>query len=312
MENHGPIDRYLLSLGRATPMSKDSEFDARINSPIRQRLNKSLFDIQTKVGRRTNLLIIIIIVISTIFSMIGTTDLVPEGFKKAITVMEFSVTVLFALEYITRLFVARKPVAYALSFYGIIDLLAWVSLLFIDDALFVVRLLRILRLLKLFRYLRALRLFLAAVRDVMDIVTVVAACIVIIVAIAGNLIHALEPQTFGDAFVGSWWGLVTMTTVGYGDMVPQTIAGKIAASVLMVTGIIIFATLTATVSMKLVRLLNNNKKCGTCSKMISQDFYHCPYCGAEQSDETEKLCNQCSRLINETDSFCPSCGSKQH
>lgn len=144
------------------------------------------------------------------------------------------------------------------------DLLSWLPLLLIGDASVSIRLLRVLRLLKLMRYLRAMGLFLASLRDVLDLVLIVVAAIVVIAVIAGNLMHLIEPQTFANAFIGSWWGVVTMTTVGYGDLVPVTALGKTAAAALMILGITLFALLTATISAKVNQALGQRERCDAC------------------------------------------------
>ena len=136
--------------------------------------------------------------------------------------------------------------------------------------------------LKLLRYLRAMRLFFSSMLDIFDVVFVVLATIIIIVLISGNVIHMLEPQTFPNAYIGCWWALVTMTTVGYGDMVPLTISGKLTASVLMLAGITTFALLTGTVSIKLAELLNERHSCKACARPVSRRANYCSSCGAEQ------------------------------
>ncbi len=254
---------------------------------LRTLVNRALFDLNCRIGRTTNIAGMSIIIVSVFLAMIGTLGSIPPASKVVIHTIEFVATAVFAIEYFLRLWSAHRPWRYALSFYGIVDLMTWLPLLLIGDVTLAIRMLRILRLLKLLRYLRALELFLRSMRDVLDIVLILVIAIVIIALIAGNLIFFLEPETFQNAFIGTWWALVTMTTVGYGDMVPQTVGGKIEAAALMLMGISLFALLTGTISVKVAQMLKRNQNCMLCSRGINGEYRYCPHCGVEQSVEIE-------------------------
>jgi len=103
--------------------------------------------------------------------------------------------------------------------------------------------------------------------------------------LAGNIMYLIEPETFSSAFDGAWWGIVTMTTVGYGDVVPQTLAGRAIAVCLMVIGICMFAAVTALVSVKIARSLHHGVECQGCGRSIAPEFPYCPYCTAKQDEE---------------------------
>ncbi len=252
-----------------------------VRSPVaavRDGLNRALFDLHTPLGRRVNAAIMALVVVSVVLAMLATLPALPPALRAGIERFELAVTALFAIEYALRLFAARRPAGYALSFYGLVDLLTWLPLL-LGQGNVALRLLRIVRLLKLLRYMGALRLFLASMRDAAELVFVAVGAIGVIAVIAGNLIHAVEPQTFGNAFVGFWWALVTMTTVGYGDLVPATGAGMAVAAVLMLTGITMFAVLTGTVSVKVATLLHAEARCRHCEQRIRVRYAYCPHCG---------------------------------
>jgi len=258
----------------------------RVERPLRSArarwLNRLLFDLNTPLGRNANLLGILVILGSVLASMVATLPGLAAETRELIERFELAVTLLFTLEYFLRLYSSRWPLRYALSFHGLVDLLTWLPLLLFEQAFLALRLLRILRLLKLLRYMRAMRLFFASLLDVFDVVFVVLGTILIIVLISGNLIHYLEPQTFPNAYIGAWWSLVTMTTVGYGDMVPQTVLGKLEAAFLMLAGVTTFALLTGTVSIKLAEHLNNRHRCDHCDHNISPRANYCPNCGSDQ------------------------------
>ncbi len=287
-----------------------SEHVAENGSPLKRFLNRALFDLSTPLGRRVNLSIVVVILCSAVLSMISTIEQIPTPIRGGMRLAEWTVTLMFAAEYFTRLAVARRPFAYLFSFYGLIDLLTWLPLLLLGDANLALRLLRVLRLLKLVRYMRALRLFLSSMHDALDIVLVVIGAIIIIIMISGNMIHYLEPERFSNAFEGSWWSLVTMTTVGYGDMVPATLGGKVTAALLMLAGITMFALLTGTISVKVAKLLSENRHCQSCHVLISQEYYFCPHCGAEQTEDKGLQCRDCGRTVDADDHFCKGCGSK--
>ena len=240
---------------------------------LRERLNQALFDMSTPIGRRTNALITGLIVLSVVLAMVATVASVPQPVRSVVQRFELAVSVVFAIEYVLRLYAARRPWKYALGFYGMVDLLTWLPLL-LGQGNVALRLLRIVRLLKLLRYMGALRLFLASMRDTLELVVVVIGAIGLIAVIAGNLIHLVEPDTFANAFIGSWWALVTMTTVGYGDLVPATALGKLVAASLMMIGITMFAVLTGTISVKVARMLGEDRALGGTSESRP-----CPHCG---------------------------------
>ena len=200
-----------------------------------------------------------------------------------IELIDICVKFLFAVVFFLRFYSSRWPIRYILSFYGVVDLLTWAPIVLAGEGFLAIRLLRVLRLLKLIRYLRALRVFFSSMLDIFDIIFVVLATIIIIVLISGNVMYLLEPQTFPNAYVGCWWSLVTMTTVGYGDILPVTVAGKIAASVLMLAGITSFALLTGTVSIKLAELLNDREICSECSQPVSPRAQFCQHCGSART-----------------------------
>jgi len=109
----------------------------------------------------------------------------------------------------------------------------------------------------------------------------------LISVLVGNAVYILEPQTFSDAFEGTWWSLVTMSTVGYGDFVPKTPIGKTLAASLIMSGICMFAMVTAVISVKVGRMVNHMNNCMSCKRGLSPDFAFCPHCAAAQKQPPE-------------------------
>ncbi len=259
-----------------------------INNPVRDNLNQCLFDLSSPIGRKVNQTLMLIIIFSVIMGMMGSLKDVEQQWQTLFHSFEYGITLVFIFEYVLRLYSARRPLAYAFSIYGIIDLATLLPLLIFGDSNTVIRLLRVFRLLKLIRYLRALQLFVSSLKDVFEIMVVVLAAIIIIVLVAGNLIYFLEPQNINDAFEGCWWALVTMTTVGYGDIVPHSPAGRLLASSLIIMGVTIFAMLTGTISVKVNHVVSYNRQCHECKRKMVQEFIYCPYCGSHQQLKQHK------------------------
>jgi voltage-gated potassium channel len=258
---------------------------ASAGAGVRERLNTALFELGTPLGRCTNVGIMVLVVVSVVLGMVGTLAGLPRDARLTIEACELAVSVLFAIEYCLRLYAARYPWRYALSFHGLVDLLTWLPILLLGQGSVALRLLRIVRLLKLLRFMGALRLFLRSMNDTLDLVMVVVGTVSVLAIIAGNLVWLIEPETFPNAFTGTWWALVTMTTVGYGDLVPKSGIGMVVAAALMLTGITMFAILTGTVSVKVASLLAQDATCGACEREIRARYAFCPHCGSEQTGE---------------------------
>ncbi|MDQ6974411.1 MAG: ion channel, partial [Mariprofundaceae bacterium] len=109
----------------------------------------------------------------------------------------------------------------------------------------------------------------------------------LISVIIGNIIFIVEPSTFPDAFAGTWWSLVTMSTVGYGDYVPHTVLGKLLAAFLILIGICMFAMVTAVISVRVGRMVHMDTKCMECNTSISSEYRYCPFCGSDQDDSID-------------------------
>jgi len=246
---------------------------------IKAQINRALFELSTPIGRRCNIGIMMLILLGVLVSMLGSLDRLPSHWREGISHIELGITVVFAVEYLSRIYSARNRAGYAFSIFGIVDLLTILPLLLIGDTGFAIRLLRIFRMLKLFRYLRALRYFMAALKDVLEMMTVVLVTIVLVVLISGNLMHYLEPENITNAFEGCWWSIVTMTTVGYGDLVPTTVPGRVVASALMMLGMAMFAMFTATISVKIAHVVKSKHACRHCTAKIATEYRFCPHCG---------------------------------
>lgn len=129
----------------------------------------------------------------------------------------------------------------------------------------------------------------ASLRGSLQLLMGVLGTIGLISVMVGNMIYILEPQTYSNAFEGTWWSLVTMSTVGYGDFVPQTALGKMLAASLIMSGICMFSMVTAVISVKVGRMINNSAKCISCNHGIAPDYLFCPHCAAAQEDAQPEI-----------------------
>ena len=209
--------------------------------------------------------------------------------------IEWLFTLLFTGEYVLRLYSVRRPGRYAASFFGLVDLLAilptYLSLVVAGTqsllVIRVLRLLRVFRVLKLAKYLGEANFLLAALRASRAKITVFLGTIMAIVLIVAALMYLIEGEETGFTSIPTavYWAIVTMTTVGYGDIAPQTVAGQALAAALMFLGYAIIAVPTGIVSVELAGQAPrkvSTQACPSCSaEGHDHDASHCKYCGAK-------------------------------
>ena len=262
----------------------------------RGRLYRVIFEHDTPAGRGFDVALLAAIGLSVAAVML---ESVPEVRRRHGTVLvaaEWAFTVLFTTEYALRLLCVRRPLRYALSFYGVVDLLAVVptyAALFVAGAqeLLVIRalrLLRVFRVLKMGEYLVEAGALQAALRRSRPKITVFLVTVLTLVLIVGALMHLVEgPENgFTSIPISVYWAIVTLTTVGYGDIAPRTAAGRLLASAVMIVGYGIIAVPTGIVTAELVRGNQGTpaagaRRCTDCGAAGHDlDAAHCKHCGA--------------------------------
>jgi len=264
-----------------------------------QELKKKLYDIifgsETKAGKRFDVVLMIAIVVSL---LIVTCDSLVEGhiwMKRSLVVLEYALTVFFTLEYIARLYCSPKPRAYALSFFGIIDVISILPMylgFFVKSARFMIvlrtfRLIRVFRIFKLFAFLQEGYLLLESIRASMRKISVFFLFVVIIVICLGTVMFIVEhgePGTqFTDIPTSIYWAIVTLTTVGYGDITPTTEIGRFISGFTMLLGYTIIAVPTGIVTASMVQASHDaaSRVCPNCGKSGHDvGATHCKYCGS--------------------------------
>jgi len=240
------------------------------------------------------MLLMLAILVSVLVIMLDTVDVWHRRWGAAFQVIEWTVTILFTLEYAARLYCVRYPMRYARSFFGVVDLLsilpAYLSLLLAGtEYLLVIRMLRILRifrLLKLLRYVQSGGLLLRSLYDSRHKIIVFYVFVLVLVTIFGSVAYVVEgPENgFTSIPISIYWAVVTVTTTGYGDITPKTEIGEFIASLVMITGYVIIAVPTGIFTAEMVANMRRRvdaRQCGSCGEFGHEiDARFCHHCGA--------------------------------
>jgi voltage-gated potassium channel len=263
-------------------------------NPIRRRLHEIIFLAETPAGKFFDEALLVTILISVLAVMLESVESIRVAYGTYLHITEIVITLLFTIEYGLRLWCVRHPLHYARSFFGVIDLLAilpfYLSLIFVgSQSLMVIRairLLRIFRIFKLARYVGEVMALMRALRATRHKIMVFFAIVLIIALILGALLYVIEGEESGFTSIpaGFYWAIVTVTTVGYGDIAPQTLLGQIVAAIAMLLGyslIIIPTGIFALEIARTVRRAPRSEPCPTCAKDGHDgDAVHCKFCGA--------------------------------
>jgi voltage-gated potassium channel len=259
----------------------------------RARLHEIIFESDTRAGRAFDVALLIAILVSVAAVMLESVAAVRETHGAALRGVELAVTIAFTVEYVLRLLAVDHPWRYARSFLGIVDLLsiAPTYLALVVPAahslivIRVVRLLRIYRILKLARFLGEAEQLNTALRASRRKITVFLGAVVTLVVIVGALMYVIEGEAHGftSVPVGMYWAVVTLTTVGYGDIAPRTPLGQFLAALVMILGYGILAVPTGIVSVELAHAhAVSRQACPTCgAEGHDTDAIHCKYCGGQ-------------------------------
>ncbi len=263
---------------------------------VRERIHEIIFEADTPAGKGFDVALLVLIVLSVVAVMLESVASVRNEIRFWLRAFEWVVTILFTIEYVLRLACVGKPWRYARSFFGVVDLLAilptYLSVVLPGaQSLLVIRalrLLRVFRVLKLVQFVGEARELTAALRASARKIIVFLGAVLTIVVIVGSLMYLIEGEDngFTSIPVSIYWAIVTMTTVGYGDLAPQTALGKILASAIMIMGYGIIAVPTGIVSVELA---------GVVSKRVTTQA--CPDCGAGGHDHDATNCKYCGATL---------------
>ncbi|MCD4664421.1 MAG: ion transporter [Bacteroidales bacterium] len=221
----------------------------------------------SKAGRIFDFTIQFLIILSLISFSIETIPELSESFRKILKLIEVITVVIFTIEYLVRLIVADRKIKFIFSFYGIIDLLAilpfYISSGIDLRSIRIFRLFRLFRALKLFRYSNAINRFSRALKQIKEelILFLFATCFLLFISAVGIYYfeNSAQPEQFKSVFHCLWWAVATLTTVGYGDVYPITIGGKIFTFVMLIVGLGIIAVPTALIASALTNTPDENE-----------------------------------------------------
>lgn len=261
----------------------------------RNKIHEIIFEADTRMGKLFDIILIISIVLSIIIVMIDSISAINKEYGDTLFILEWIFTVLFTIEYFLRLFTVGRPLKYALSFFGIVDLLAilptYFSLLLPGSQYFLVirilRLLRVFRVLKLVQYVGEARLLVQAMKASKRKIIVFIFTVLTIVVIFGSLMYVIEGSANGFTSIprSIYWAIVTLTTVGYGDVSPVTPLGQALAAIIMILGYGIIAVPTGIVTAEMTMAAGKPVSTQACTECSAEghdsDASHCKYCGAK-------------------------------
>jgi voltage-gated potassium channel len=265
---------------------------------LKQKLYETIFEADTKAGRMFNILLLVSILASVTIIILESVESISNRFGQILRPLEWFFTAVFTIEYFARIWTVSKKKKYLFSFFGIIDLLSilpnYLALILSGaQSLMVIRsfrLLRIFRIFKLSRYVGEGQNLARALKASQHKITVFLVVILTSVIITGTIMFLVEgPQHgFTSIPVSIYWAIVTMTTVGYGDIAPQTGLGQALASVIMIMGYGIIAVPTGIVSAEMIQLKKDER-------LTTQV---CPHCLKEGHDYDAVYCKFCAGKLN--------------
>lgn len=265
----------------------------------KEHLFKIIFEAETTLGKRFDVLLIILILLSIIAVMLESVEPIQTKLGSILTILEWVITITFTIEYIVRIIIVHNSFKFITSFFGIIDLLSCLPTyigLFVSgtQGLMVIRalrLLRIFRILKLNRYVDESSYLMNALRASKYKISIFLYAVIMIVIIVGAIMYLVEGEANGfDSIPRSmYWVIVTITTVGFGDIVPTTTVGQFIASFIMILGYAIIAVPTGIVTAEMGKLKSDNtkKKSNCCSECLNEDH-----------DNNAKFCKCCGSKLN--------------
>ncbi len=271
---------------------------------IRRRYGKvwlfrTIFETDTPAGKTFDVVLLIAIVVSVLAVVIESDPVLRVTFDRPFDVLEWFFTLLFTLEYLLRLLCVGSPLRYARSFFGVVDLLSivpsFLGLLVSGAHVFLVvrmlRVMRVFRVLKLGEYLQESNLLWDAIVAGRRKMSVFLLAMITLVTVIGSLMYVIEgpERGFRSIPVGIYWAIVTITTVGYGDVTPETPLGRFMASVVMLLGYSIIAVPTGIITAEIGNASARQREglpkpavvCGACHQEgHDADARHCKHCGA--------------------------------
>lgn len=264
----------------------------------KEKLHEVIYEADTPTGKAFDVLLLIVISFSILFVMLDSVEFIYNQYHDFFYIAEWVITIIFTIEYILRIVSIKKPLKYIFSFYGIIDLLSTLPLyltIFFSTSyalmtLRALRLLRIFRILKITRYIGASNNLAKALKSSLPKIMIFIYAVVIISFITGTLMYLVEGPEHGFTSIPTsiYWTIVTLTTVGFGDIHPVTPLGQFIATLIMILGYGVIAVPTGIVS---AEYANQGKK-------HANNTQSCYNCGEKQHKDRAEFCHKCGYSLN--------------
>jgi voltage-gated potassium channel len=284
-------------MSRETPGKTTEAREGR----LQRRIYEIIFEADTPLGKLFDVTLLIVILASVLAVSLDSVEAIHRDYHDELIIVEWFFTALFSIEFILRLLSVRRPFGYVFSFYGIVDLLAilpsFVSLLLPGTqhllVIRILRLLRIFRVLKLGRYVSESQQLVSAIRNSRAKIFVFLFSVLTLVVVIGAAMYLIEGPKNGFTSIprAMYWAIVTLTTVGYGDITPQTVLGQLLSSMLMIMGYGIIAIPTGIVTAELTSV--------TRSGPVTTRT--CPSCLSEGHRAVSHYCSDCGEALNSVD-----------
>lgn len=267
---------------------------------VRQLVHDVIFEAGTRFGRAFDIALLALIVLSVVAVMLESVAGIRARWGSQLMAIEWAITLIFTAEYVVRLWCVRRPWRYALSFFGIVDLLSIIpTFLSIvvegSQSLLVIRTLRLVRAFRVFklsRYVAESQALWHAMRATSAKITVFVLLVMTFVLILGSAMYLIEgpERGFTNIPISVYWAIVTMTTVGYGDMSPDTAWGRLVASIAMILGYSIIIVPTGIFSVEIIMAQKKHVSTRVCPNCTAEghdvDALHCKYCGQALKPKT--------------------------
>ncbi|MDG1064382.1 MAG: ion transporter [Flavobacteriaceae bacterium] len=271
--------------------------------PWQKVLHEIIYEADTPAGKYFDVALLIFILASVASVMIESVKGLPDQFYSVLRTIEWVITILFTIEYILRIICLQNPRHYILSFYGIIDFIStiplYLSLVLSGSSALVtvraLRLLRVFRILKITRYIGEARRLRSALQHSKPKILIFLFAVLIVSIITGTLMYLIEGDNSGFTSIprGIYWAIVTLTTVGFGDIAPTTPLGQFIASILMILGYGIIAVPTGIVSAEYAKHELAD---------VPSNTQSCAHCGHHQHQDNAKFCLNCGSALNAPES----------
>ena len=253
-----------------------------------------IFGTDTKAGKNFDIILLFLILINVLVVMMESIPAFGLKYPNQFLHIEIVFTILFAIEYIVRIYISPKPLKYIFSFWGFIDLLSIFPTyfsLFISGyhyllVLRIFRLLRVFRVLKLVRFMLEAQMLLKALKSSLYKISIFLFSVIAIVTFLGTIMYVVEGGKVGFTSIpqSMYWAVVTVTTVGYGDMVPHTVLGKFISSIAMIIGYAIIAVPTGIITFEIAKSGNATRQCPNCKTDNKTEASYCNQCGVPLND----------------------------